>query len=191
MPTLESVRRGDFGEALASAMLEEFHGYAIPVPKLRFKTAGNQTLPATDTLALKLDDSGLVEEACFVECKLRTVRDNRAAVDGYRQLLSDYENKLPEILVFVAHRLWEQRHSLFGAFASYLADRDHGIENDTFRLGLCYDTGKWDERALVDLEDSGVALPSLTAHVTRIDHLRALTDELFSELGMTGELEDE
>lgn len=190
-PTLERVKRGDFGEALAATMLEEFHGYTIPVPKLRFKLAGNQTLPSTDTLALRFDDAGLVSEACFVESKLRTVRDIRAAVDGYEQLVSDYENKLPGILMFVAHRLWEQRHPLFDSFAKYMADRVHGTERDTFRLGLCYDTCKWDEAALLNLEDRGVELPALRAHVTRIRDLRVLTDGLFSELGMTGEFEDE
>jgi hypothetical protein len=42
------VRRGDFGEAVAAQYLKEVEQYHIPVPKLRFKMAANQTLPGTD-----------------------------------------------------------------------------------------------------------------------------------------------
>jgi len=51
------VRRGDFGEAVAAQYLKEVEQYHIPVPKLRFKMAANQTLPGTDCIAFKLDNA--------------------------------------------------------------------------------------------------------------------------------------
>ncbi len=113
----EAIRRGDLGEALFLSLAEEFHGYIVPVRKLRFKVRGNQTLPGTDVLAFKLD-SDSITEVCFVESKLRTAPDNMAAVKGYQQLKNDYESMLPEMLSFVAYVLHMRWHKMFESMAS-------------------------------------------------------------------------
>ncbi len=129
VPLQEKIKRGEFGEMLACAMLEQFHGYIIPVPKLRFKQIANETLHGTDTLALMVDDNGVISEVCYVESKLRNDSRNRmVAVEGCEQLKNDYENKQPPILRFVSQRLFEQRgqssnkQALLDAFFRYMRD---------------------------------------------------------------------
>jgi hypothetical protein len=191
MPKLMRIRRGDFGEVLINAILEQFHGYTIPVAKLRFKIIGNQSLPGTDALALKTDNQGAIVEVCFVESKLRTKVDYMAAVEGYKQLQEDYESKLPDILSFIAQRLHERQARLFNAFATYMRTRQDTTEMDTFRLSLCWENSEWREKTLENLQDEGVTLPELTVHLIRIHQLRQLTDTLFAELGVTEVTDDD
>ena len=41
VPTTTTAQIGKFGKVLISAILEQFYGYTIPVPKLRFKITAN------------------------------------------------------------------------------------------------------------------------------------------------------
>ncbi len=189
MPELIRVKRGDFGEVLINGLLEEVFGYIIPIRKLRFKFIGNQTLPATDTVALKINGA-IISEVCFVESKLRTSPDNSVAVEAYGQLREDYESKLPDILIFIAARLYETRHSLFTPFRSYMKERRDSTEKDTFCLSLCFDVECWDEDVLVKLQEKSSNLPRLTTQSIRINDLRNLTDDVFGRLGV-GEISDE
>ncbi len=184
MPGSSSARRGEFAEALINVVLEHSHGYTIPVRKLRFKITSGQSLPATDTLALKLDASGKICEVCYVESKLRSYLDAAAAIDGCRQLQSDFNDYLPDMLTFISANLFERNDPLFHAFATYMRDRTDAKDLDTFRLSLCWEHVDWNERVLVNLEENGIDLPSLTVHVIRIHTLIALTDELFNALGI-------
>lgn len=191
MPDNKTAKRGDFGEALMAGVLTEFHGYHIPIPKLRFKFTGGQSLPSTDTLALKTNSNGEIVEICFMESKLRTSQDDYAATSGYSQLEEDYNCKLPDILTFVAARLHEQNHALFPPFALYMKNRLSRKDNDAFRLGLCYDSEVWREKALENMQAHGVKLPNFSAHVICVDNLRIVTDEIFAELGLTEVSDDE
>ena len=191
MPITITARRGEFGETLFSAVLEQFHGYVIPVPKLRFKFSAGQSLPGTDVLALRTDDEGSITEVCFGESKLRTGRDNMAAVDGYNQLQDHYESHLPDIVKFVAQRLRERNDPLYDSFKSYMRDRIDTTDRDTFRLSLCWDSTEWRENALENLEEDGVELRGLTVHVVRISSLREITDELFAQFGVTEVRDDD
>lgn len=186
VPTNDSIKRGDFGEVLTAAMLEQFHDYEVPVQKLRRKLMGNQTLPATDILTLRVGEAGSLEEVCFVESKLRTFRDNVVAVEGCTQLHKDYDSEKPAILPFVFTELLKKRGEedpLFRAFRSYLADRGDNRHLDTFRLSLCFETAKWREKVLENLEESPLVPSKLCVHVVRVDRLRDLTDELFGQIG--------
>jgi len=184
MPGSNSARRGEFAEALSNVVLEQSHGYVIPVRKLRFKITSGQSLPATDTLALKLDANGKISEVCYVESKLRSYLDTAAALDGCGQLQNDFNDYLPDMLTFISANLFERNHPLFHAFAMYMRDRTDTKDLDTFRLSLCWEHAEWNERVLINLEDSGIALPSLTVHVIRVWKLIALTNELFNALGI-------
>ena len=83
VPKQVKIKRGQFGEALINAIFQEFYGYKIPVPKLRFRITSDQNLPATDTVALKINDQGAITEVCFVESKLRKDSKNvQVAVEG-------------------------------------------------------------------------------------------------------------
>lgn len=191
MPSRPGAQRGEFGEVLTTEMLSSFHGYKIPIFKLRFKMTANQSLPATDILALRIDQNGSIVEVCFVESKLRTSADSMAAVDGYKQLQSDYEAKLPDILSFIAARLHERDDLVYDAFRVYMRERMDTTALDSFRLSLCWEHAVWRESVLENLQESGVELPRLTVHVIRIPGLRQLTDELFAEIGIAAVSDDD
>ncbi len=180
------VKRGDFGEALFGAVLEEQHGYEIPVPKLRYKVTASQTLTGTDILALKIDESRVISEVCFVETKLRTNRDNAVAVEGCRQLADDYSEKVPGILSFISQRLFERNDSRLEPFLAYLRSRDDLTNIDTFRLAVFWDYNSWRETALENLEDSDVAVSPLRVHAVRIQDLSALIDTAYTAIGIVG-----
>ncbi len=102
LPTKPKKRLGDFGEILTNAILVELMGYTIPVQKLRFTIKPEQSLPGTDTIAIKRKN-GYISEMCFVESKLRTSNDYyscRAAVEGYDQLKRDYSSRVPDMIQF-------------------------------------------------------------------------------------------
>lgn len=190
LPTQMRAKRGEFGEILTCALLEEFAGFSIPVPKLWFKLTSGQSLPATDALAIKVDNSGEITEVCYVESKLRTKADHSAAVQAAKQLQTDTEVTIPDILRFVAQVLDMKESSLADAFADYLADRSDTREKETFCIGLCWESSAWNDTVLKNLEDDGIRLEKLSISVIRIDKLGDLTNELFKGIGVE-EVEDD
>lgn len=190
MPGNATAKRGEFGEVLVSGILEQFDGYVIPVRKLRFKITPGQSLPATDMLGLALDTNGNIGEVLYVESKLRTTRDDMVAVEGYKQLQHDYVSMLPDMLTFVANRLYERNDALYQAFRDYMGDRLDNREKDGFCLSLCFDKNEWQERALGNLQDYGINNPTPIVFVIRLDRLRALTDQVFAGVGIT-EVQDD
>lgn len=190
LPRTRNAKRGEFGESLVISILEQLFGYRVPVPKLRYKMTSDQSLPATDALALRLDDGGEITEVCFVESKLRTTHDDAVGLEGHGQLLQDYQARLPAILEFTAARLYERHDELFNTFSSYLRDRQDTTSKDTFCLSLCWEETTWREAVLQNLEEGDIEGPRLTVHATRIAGLRTLTDEVFAQIGIT-EVSDE
>jgi hypothetical protein len=191
VPTLDRVKRGDFGEALSNAILEQFYGYSIPVRKLRFKLVGNQTLPATDSLAIKVNSEGAIIEVCFIESKLRTTANNRVAVEAHEQLQRDYNSLLPPILKFIAARLYDAKSPLYDSFSQYMKDRSDNREKDSFLLSFCFDISCWKEDVLEALDENPSELPQLSVHAIRINNLRQLADKVFANLGVTEVFEDD
>jgi Cap4 SAVED domain len=190
VPAGTTARRGQFGEVLSAAVLEEFHDYVVPVRKLRYAITAGQSLPSTDVLALLVDEDGEIQDVCFVEAKLRTGADSAFAAMGYRQLRDDYAKRLPDILRFTAERLHESVDGLFDPFMAYLARRDDaGI--DTFRLFLVQDVDAWSETTLENLNDEPVELDELTVHVVLLASLADLTDALFAGIGVTSVIDDD
>jgi hypothetical protein len=188
VPNALATKRGDFGEILIMALLEEMYGYKIPVNKLRFKITRDQLMPGTDALALRVNSEGVIVEVCYVESKLRTAirgeQDRMVAVTGCQQLKKDYDSNLPEILRFVAARLHDTHDELFGVFGEYIRTRQDTTDLDTFRLGLFWDHEAWDERVLKNLEDHSDVVPKLVVHTIRIHHLGPISDELFVRVGV-------
>jgi hypothetical protein len=184
VPTAPNIRKGNFGEALMAIILEHFQGYYIPVPKLWFAIEGNQSLPATDFLALKIDKNKSISEVCFVETKLRGSSDKYAAVKGYRQLLEDYRLSSPDILIFVASMLHYSKNPLFRIFASYMRDRRDPPNIDSFHLGLCWENKLWNESVLKNLDDEEVVFDNLTVSVVCINGICELTDEMLDKLSI-------
>ncbi len=58
------------------------------------------------------------------------------ARDSSQQLREDYTLKLPDILLFVAQRLYDCNDPLFDAFLSYMGDRTDNTDLDSFRIGI-------------------------------------------------------
>jgi hypothetical protein len=186
--TRMAVRRGDFGEAIAAQYLKEVEQYHIPVPKLRFKMAANQTLPGTDCIAFKLDNARLVE-ACYIESKVRTSPDLSVAVAGAGQLRQDADTTTPESLTFVARYIRGVNNPLAALVEEYIFSRD--TELDTFKLLVFHENAAWDERILQNLEDAEIGLEPLEVYVARIANLAVLSDAAFRALGVSGVIEDD
>lgn len=190
VPTQARAKRGEFGEILVSAVLQRFAGYSIPVPKLWFKLTSGQSLPATDALAIKVDNTGNIVEVCYVESKLRIPTDNSAAVQAAKQLTDDTAVLIPDILRFVANMLDLKGSPLADPFADYLADRADTRDKETYCIGLCWERSSWNDRVLSNLDEDDCHLNRLSVSVIRIDQLETLTDELFRAIGIT-EIEDD
>ena len=188
-PIQTNGRRGVFGEALVCDLLEEFEGYLVPVKKFQFAITRGQSLPGTDALALKLSADGEISEACFVESKLRTGSSTLAAVEGYAQLKADHSKSIPDILMFVAARLWERGDPLAPVLMRYMRSRSQTPDVDTFRLGLVWEESAWTETVLRNLEDASVDV-ALGVHAVRVSGLGALTESVFAAIGITGLVDD-
>jgi hypothetical protein len=189
IPTQLSVKRGDFGEAVASAMLAKLHGYRIPVSKMHFSITGNQTLPSSDVLAIREIDNSIAE-VCFVESKLRTTVSKQTAVQGCQQLENDQSMALPHMVLFAATRLFEVNDPLASKLLDYLNSREEK-DIDTSSLNLFFEDSIWTEEVMENLEAIKTKLPRLTVRVTRVAGLSAMTDELFARLGVTEVLDEE
>ena len=182
------VRRGDFGEALVVQYLKEVEQYHIPLDKLRFKIAANQTLPGTDCIGFKLENARLIE-VCYVESKVRTSLNLSVAVAGARQLRQDADAVMPEILTFVARYMGKANKPLVELVEQYLFSRD--TELDTFKLLVFHEHAAWDERILTYLADEEIRLEPLEVYVARIANLAALSDAAFMALGANEVIEDD
>jgi hypothetical protein len=194
-PEATATKRGDFGEVIITALLEESHGYKIPVRKLRYKVTRNQLLQGTDALAIRVNTEGRVTEVCFVESKLRTAtrsaKDRNLAVTGCDQLKKDFDYKLPDILQFVAQRLHETGDELFEPFVEYMGTRADTTDIDTFCLGLVWERASWEEQILQNLEDHTNVVPRLVVHAVRIQDLGPVSDDMFARVGVIEVSDDE
>ncbi len=189
LPSRMPVRRGAFGEILIAELVETFHGYRVPVRKLRHTVTGNQTLPGTDILALRWDGTE-VQEVCFIESKLRTGRDDGAAAQAYNQLEADSQKAMPIILPFVARQLRGTQPELYRAFKSYLRRRKEEPDLETYGVSLTWDLDSWREQALSRLQGK-VDLTGLVVHVIRVKSLAQLIDRVFQHAGVVTSLEEE
>jgi hypothetical protein len=185
IPASSNFKKGDFGEMLINAILEQFHGYEIPIRKLRYTIRSDESPHGIDSLAFKAKRNGIICEVCYIESKFRASRDTSAAIDAYEQLKNDYDSKLPAILQFILNRLYELNNPLSVPFLLYLRDRGDTSGFDTFRISLCWENDVWDETTLENLEEYGSSLPNLEVHVIRIDGVSSIVEMTFSKLGLT------
>lgn len=177
----QRLRKGDLGEVLLGYLLEA-SGYVIPVRKMRSRISSDQSQPRIDVVAMRVAN-GEVTEVCMGESKLRTRLDLHAGTEAYAQLVEECRQDLPEILTFVAARLFESQSPLFDSFGTFLRDRadSPGLEHRV--VGLTWSRAEWDERVLQNLEDAGTD-PPLDVHVIAIDDLGSLVTEVFTLAGL-------
>jgi len=176
------VRRGEFGEALSTAILEELEGWNVPVVKLRYQVDPEQTQPGTDLFAVSRVGSD-IEDILFGECKLRGALDNQAAVDAHDQLAEDKKKEFADILVFVLARLLEQQSDLVNPLTAYLARRDAETKG-SYGIFLAFDDAAWRESVLDKLDEEPDLLDPLGVRVTRLYDLRELADSACTAAGL-------
>jgi hypothetical protein len=183
-PRGDNARKGVLGEVLDAALLAELFGYEVPVKKHRFKVTPGQPLPSADILALRVDNNAITE-VCYVESKLRTARDNMAAAAGYRQLVACSNKDFPDIAIFVAARLYDRNDGLLQPFLNYLGGRDDTRNQETYLVGLTWESSAWAEEVLENLEEEAENTDlDLRVHVLKIGQLAQLTSEVFSNIGV-------
>jgi hypothetical protein len=190
-PTNSKMRKGFFGEVLTCALLTEFFGYVIPFEKWRYAIVSNQSLPGTDAIAFKASKTS-ISEICFVESKTRTVKDNHAPVEGYRQLVKDHSKSIPDMVVFTLGRLADRSDPLYSAFSDYTFDRRNLSGMETFCLGLIWDSDSWNVEVLNSLEEEvdNSKYPRLVVDRVLIKNLTNEIHDLFEKIGI-GELADD
>lgn len=183
VPSSKTAKRGEFGEALTYEILEKMIGFKVLVKKLRYKVTSGQSLPGTDILAVKLV-KGSITEVCFIECKLRTVHDNQAAVDAYNQLLGICKQRYSDIVKFTASRLKDSKDSLFETFKEYMLNNSNQSQIETFRVSLIYDKSAWNIKVIEPLRNESVKtlLGNTYVDVVSIKELKDLIDSVFESI---------
>jgi hypothetical protein len=177
------IRKGEFGEVVAAAELEEFDRFSVPIKKLRHQIDPEQTQPGNDVVAFVLSEDGEIQRLVFAECKLRTTSDVRAATAAHAQLVADREIGFADILAFILKRFHEQRHPLLDPLRRYLRRRDISDRGD-YQVALIWDGAQWGEAVIDRLDPLPDLLDPLTVRVTLCMTLADLVDEVFNEAGM-------
>ena len=185
------ARRGEFGEAIMYAILEDLFYFKIPIRKLRYKMSAGQSLPGTDIIAVK-QKSGRIVEVSFIECKTRTYNDESAAIHAYEQLINCQLQEFPDIVRFTAERLNEKGDPLADSFFSYMIDRSASTELESFRIGLIFDSAAWGENVLRNFAN-GIdhsKLKRASMDVVKISNLKNRIDDVFGNLGVKVDEDD-
>ena len=174
--TRKSIRRGDFGEALASELLC-LEGYHVPVRKLRYQVDPEQSLHGTDIVAFALDD-GDVRDLHFVEGKLRTFKDLPAGVNAHDQLKHDRSAGYADTLMFIAERLRETDPPLYDAFRAYLRQRDQPRRGSS-GIFLVWDGSVWDDDVLQRVHEVDDRIDPLDVRVVHVADLAAVIEAAY------------
>ena len=179
IPKTNNMKKGKFGEILESKILEEFFDFVIPIKKWKYAITSDQSLPSTDIVAIKKNDSG-VTEISFIESKLTTDNGTGPILKAYEQLVQDRDKGFSEILNFITCRLLDEKSSLAEMFIEYGFKKD--IQNDTYRIAVTCDTDKWNDRSL-KLNTILKPMSDLTIDVIRIKTLETIVNGVYEKKG--------
>lgn len=173
------VRRGDFGEMLATAVLETFDALLLPVSKVRYQMHADQTLVGADLVGLRISD-GKVESLHFGEVKLRTAPDTVAGRDAHQQLERWLEEEFADIIMFFGQRLEELDDTVYSSYVEYLADGDH--RDDNYHVVLVFESSAWSSTVVQNIPQPPDQLDPLTIRFARIERLADLVTETYARL---------
>lgn len=84
-PTVDKVRKGNFGEIIACEYLKIINGFDIPVFRLRWNPNPDTSMRGEDALAFRLDKSGK-NEICVVESKVVSQFNSDTVCEAHDQL---------------------------------------------------------------------------------------------------------
>jgi hypothetical protein len=175
--------KGDLGEVLTIASLEDFDQFEVPVVKLRYQISAQQTLPGTDIVAFVSADDDSIERLHFVETKLRTGRDNDAATAAHKQLADRKKKAFADILDFIGERLYEKHDGSFDVYEDYLANRDSDSLG-SYEVSLVWESAEWNERVIDELDDADDLVDPLRVSVTGLSGLQELAEAVFARAGI-------
>jgi len=178
---VKNMKKGKFGEMLEGTVLEEFFNFVIPIKKWRYSITSDQSLPSTDILAIRKDESKITEIS-FVECKLTGTDNKKLIAKAYEQLMDDQAKGFPQILSFIIARLFEQKNPLAEWFIDYCLEKYR--TSDSYRVCAVFDEQKWDEKSLENLSDIVTkSTPNLTVDVITIESLDNVVEEVYKNRG--------
>ena len=181
LPKQKDMKKGKFGEMLEGTILEEFFDFVIPIKKWRYAITSDQSLPSTDIVAIKSDESKITE-MCFVESKVTGTDDKKLVTVAYEQLMSEQTKGFPQILSFIIARLVENKDPLSERFIDYCLEKDRN--NDSYRVCTVYDKQKWADKSLENLNEVVTrSTPNLTVDVIRIESLDDVIKEVYKDKG--------
>ena len=128
-PEDENIRKGNFGEVLASEYLKQKEGYLIPVYRLRYSQHPDSSPPGDDVLAFKLDGpKGSKKEVCITEVKVRNRFGSDAVKEAYEKIDKSYNGlrPRPKSLLFAIHILRKEKKDDIADELLNLLDRTRG-----------------------------------------------------------------
>ena len=175
-----AVRRGDFGEVVATEAIEALDDLVVPVRKLRYQIDPNQTLPGADVVAFDVGEEGNVTSLQFTESKYRTKPEKAILVEAIDQLEADRQKKFATTINFLAHRLHEISHPLYTEFMAYLAARRR--RDDTYGVCLTCDAENWTGAPLEEAAELPELLQPLLVRVVTLDDPNDLIDQVCAKL---------
>lgn len=177
----KNMQKGKFGEMLESAILEEFFNFVIPIKKWRYSITSDQSLPSTDIIAIKNNESEITEMS-FIESKVTGTDNKKLVTVAYEQLMKDQNTEFPQILSFIIARLLENNNPLSERFIDYCLKKNRN--SDSYRVCTVYDKQKWDDKSLENLNDVVLkSTPNLTVDVIRIESLDNVITEVYKDKG--------
>ncbi len=107
-PSNPNIRKGNFGEILASEYLRQCEGYQIPVYRLR-KSIEDSPMPGEDILAFKFGTADrLGRELLVGESKVRDQYTSETVKEAYQQLVNYGLRRRPKSFLLIVHILREQ-----------------------------------------------------------------------------------
>jgi hypothetical protein len=106
MPRSKTARSGEFGEILATELVEEGLGYRVPVRRLRYKDGREMALRGDDFIGIKTDAAGTLGFAKG-ESKSRASLAKDVISDARKVLSRDAGRPTPTSILFVADRLMD------------------------------------------------------------------------------------
>ncbi len=172
-------RVGNWGEIVSAMLLVDLEGFWLPIFKLRYREKRNFAMRLTDLCVLRRDEPPLV---CLGEVKTHssTHRDNDLAVDGLKSLIKGDVFDQPEILHFVANRLYEQGAHEEGQFVSRIRLGKVKVTR-RYDIYLVHERDCWDEEILRRLNDQPLdkRLVNFSVRVLAIRDLRGVIDRSY------------
>lgn len=107
LPKKERIRKGNFGEVIASEHLRQRYGYEIPVFKLRYMDTPKMPMRGEDIVAFEIAENNKITTICIGEVKTLE-RYNRARVlEAHKRLIVAY-HPYPTTLSLISNILYER-----------------------------------------------------------------------------------